>query len=103
MADGRSDHFLKLALSFGKLVLEVMSPVSKQDHRARVVIVLNIYHAEPNNIVFLRIGPILFIFGDVCIRVDQVIETVRLTIDQGCLNIDRLFLQNRVLKGCIVL
>lgn len=76
MAHSRSDHFLKLALSFGKLVLEVMGPVSKQDHRARVVIVLNIYYAEPNHIIFLRIRPIFFIIGDVGIRVDQVIETV---------------------------
>jgi hypothetical protein len=58
-----------------------MGPVSKQDHGARVIIVLNIYHTEPNHIIFLGIGPILFIFGEIGIRVDQVVETVRFTID----------------------
>ena len=96
MANSGRNHLLQLALSLGKLVLEVMGPIPEKDHRTRVVIILDINDVQAHHIMFFGIRSIFLVLGNVSIRVNNAVETVRLSPDQGCLNVYWLFLVYRV-------
>ena len=81
------DHFLQLALCFGELVFEIMSPISEQDHRTRVVVVLDIDHAQTHNFVVLGARFIfVVILCDISVWIYQAVESIRLSINQSSLN-----------------
>ena len=55
MAHSCRDHFLKKLLRHGKLVLVMRGPILKNNHRARVVVVLNIYDFKSHHkVVFIE-------------------------------------------------
>jgi hypothetical protein len=93
------DHFLQLALGFSELVFEVVSPVSEQDHRTRVVVVLDIDHAQTHNFVILGVRSILVvILWDASVGIYQAVESVRLSINQCSLNRNWLLLKYWILE-----
>jgi hypothetical protein len=49
-----------MALCLGELKLEIMSPVSKEDHRARIVVVMNVDAVEANYFIIRKFTILIF-------------------------------------------
>lgn len=87
MAYRRRHHFHQLALVLLELELEVVAPVSEQDHGARDVVVLNIYGMQTDDLQILKLFLIVVLrrFHHV-LAVDDLVEAVALVEHQCALD-----------------
>ena len=90
MAHSSSDHLLELRFRFCELVSEIVSPISEQDHGARVFVVLDVDHCETHHFTGLvgivKIENLIFLFVQLLVVVDNSVETIGLSINQSCLD-----------------
>ena len=78
-----------------------MCPIPKQDHRARVFIVLNVDDCQTHNLASLiwvfKIKNLVISFVQLLVWVNDAVKSVRFTVDQCCFDRDWLPLQDGVL------
>ena len=95
MRDRGGYHLLDHLLGLRKLVLELGRPVAEQDHRARVVVVLDVDDGQSDDLGVVH-GNVVELFARVLGRVDDVVEAVWLAEDEGRLDAYGPTIVNRV-------
>ena len=106
MAHSCRDHFLKKLLRHGKLVLVMRGPILKNNHRARVVVVLNIdYFKSYHKVVFIEQHFIHILALNLLVLflwVYDVIESTLLAVNESIFNTHRLTLLDRIQKWFLI-
>ena len=83
MAHSRSNHLLQMALIFLELELEIICPISKNDHGTWYVIILNIDYVQSNNFTIVELIVLLLAIVN---SLNNLVETILFAKYQGIFN-----------------